>query len=139
MYYIKNAKENQYETMLYPYGYKHKKKDTIFIVSFVLEVPPRFELGNNGFADRGLTTWLWHHISLAGFIIAPNEKFVKGNFSEKKAFFLTFFFGCVKLLRKGKDGSIAQLVRAPALQAGGHWFESSCSHHFHIWPSSSVG
>ena len=27
------------------------------------------------------------------------------------------------------DGSIAQLVRAPALQAGGHWFESSCSHH----------
>ena len=25
-------------------------------------------------------------------------------------------------------GSIAQLVRAPALQAGGHWFESSCSH-----------
>ena len=29
---------------------------------FFLEVPPRFELGNNGFADRGLTTWLWHHI-----------------------------------------------------------------------------
>ena len=29
----------------------------------------------------------------------------------------------------GTQGSIAQLVRAPALQAGGHWFESSCSHH----------
>ena len=29
----------------------------------------------------------------------------------------------------GALGSIAQLVRAPALQAGGHWFESSCSHH----------
>ena len=27
-----------------------------------------------------------------------------------------------------QPGSIAQLVRAPALQAGGHWFESSCSH-----------
>ena len=29
---------------------------------FVLEVPPRFELGNRGFADRCLTTWLWYHI-----------------------------------------------------------------------------
>ena len=32
-------------------------------------------------------------------------------------------------LGKKPFGSIAQLVRAPALQAGGHWFESSCSHH----------
>ena len=32
-------------------------------------------------------------------------------------------------LTKRQPGSIAQLVRAPALQAGGHWFESSCSHH----------
>ena len=31
--------------------------------------------------------------------------------------------------RRPTNGSIAQLVRAPALQAGGHWFESSCSHH----------
>ena len=31
--------------------------------------------------------------------------------------------------RERQQGSIAQLVRAPALQAGGHWFESSCSHH----------
>ena len=27
-----------------------------------LEVPPRFELGNNSFADCGLTTWQWHLI-----------------------------------------------------------------------------
>ena len=27
-----------------------------------MEVPPRFELGNRGFADRCLTTWLWYHI-----------------------------------------------------------------------------
>ena len=27
-----------------------------------LEVPPRFELGNRGFADLCLTTWLWHRI-----------------------------------------------------------------------------
>ena len=26
-------------------GHKHKKKDTIFIVSFFLEAPPRLELG----------------------------------------------------------------------------------------------
>ena len=60
-----------------------------------------------------------------------------------------------------RSGSIAQLVRAPALQAGGHWFESSCSHQFpfrrrdfrlfhasavrrgnfkiFLWPGSSVG
>ena len=28
----------------------------------VLEVPARFELANNGFADRGLTTWLRYHM-----------------------------------------------------------------------------
>ena len=27
-----------------------------------LEVPARFELANNGFADRGLTTWLRYHM-----------------------------------------------------------------------------
>ena len=27
-----------------------------------MEVPPRFELGNKGFADLGLTTWRWHHL-----------------------------------------------------------------------------
>ena len=29
---------------------------------FILEVPARFELANNGFADRGLTTWLRYHM-----------------------------------------------------------------------------
>jgi hypothetical protein len=28
-----------------------------------------------------------------------------------------------------RDGRLAQLVRAPARQAGGHWFESSIAHH----------
>ena len=28
-----------------------------------LEVPPRFELGNKGFADLCLTTWRWYHWS----------------------------------------------------------------------------
>ena len=27
----------------------------------IMEVPPRFELGNKGFADLGLTTWRWYH------------------------------------------------------------------------------
>jgi hypothetical protein len=31
---------------------------------FVLEAPPRFELGNKGFADLCLTTWLWRHFYL---------------------------------------------------------------------------
>ena len=29
-----------------------------------MEAPPRFELGNKGFADLCLTTWLWCHIKL---------------------------------------------------------------------------
>ncbi len=45
-----------------------KKAPKVLIIKafkgFSLEVPPRFELGNNGFADRGLTTWLWYHIKL---------------------------------------------------------------------------
>ncbi len=38
------------------------KKDTLFSVSFFLEVPPRFELGSGAFAELCLTTWLWHLI-----------------------------------------------------------------------------
>ena len=29
-----------------------------------MEVPARFELANNGFADRGLTTWLRYHMEI---------------------------------------------------------------------------
>ena len=28
-----------------------------------LEAPPRFELGNKGFADLRLTTWLWRQMN----------------------------------------------------------------------------
>ena len=38
-----------------------KKKGHPFGCPF-LEVPARFELANNGFADRGLTTWLRYHM-----------------------------------------------------------------------------
>ena len=38
------------------------KKDILTDVLFVLEVLARFELANNGFADRGLTTWLQYHM-----------------------------------------------------------------------------
>ena len=37
-----------------------------------MEVPARFELANNGFADRGLTTWLRYHMkqgTLDAFLI----------------------------------------------------------------------
>ena len=34
--------------------------------AFFLEAPPRFELGNRGFAVLCLTTWLWRHITYAG-------------------------------------------------------------------------
>ena len=32
-------------------------------VRFLLEVPPRFELGHKGVADLGLTAWLWYRIT----------------------------------------------------------------------------
>ena len=39
-----------------------KTKSTSCEVLFVLEVPPRFELGNKGFADLCLTAWPWHRL-----------------------------------------------------------------------------
>ena len=39
-----------------------KQKSTPYGVLFCLEVLARFELANNGFADRGLTTWLQYHM-----------------------------------------------------------------------------
>ena len=35
-----------------------------------MEVPARFELANNGFADRGLTTWLRYHMN-SGTLCVP--------------------------------------------------------------------
>ena len=39
-----------------------QKRNTPNGVFLFLEVPARFELANNGFADRGLTTWLRYHM-----------------------------------------------------------------------------
>ena len=41
-----------------------KKRHTPKGVCLFLEVPARFELANNGFADRGLTTWLRYHMEI---------------------------------------------------------------------------
>ena len=43
-----------------------------------MEVPARFELANNGFADRGLTTWLRYHMKL-GTQCVPNHFFGAGD------------------------------------------------------------
>ena len=42
----------------------NKKSLTVYTTVRLLhlEAPPRFELGNKGFADLCLTTWLWRHI-----------------------------------------------------------------------------
>jgi hypothetical protein len=39
---------------------------------FFLEAPPRFELGNKGFADLCLTTWLWCRFG-AGYEIRTRD------------------------------------------------------------------
>ena len=53
-----------------------KKKKQVFRLAFLfLEVPPRFELGNRGFADLCLTTWLWHRvIKLCGIFLKYTKK-----------------------------------------------------------------
>jgi hypothetical protein len=38
----------------------NRKAKTPRLRGLLFEVPPRFELGNGGFADHCLTTWLWH-------------------------------------------------------------------------------
>ena len=45
-----------------------------------VEAPPRFELGNRGFAVRCLTTWLWRHIDVMRADKGPhNDSFGAGN------------------------------------------------------------
>ena len=43
-----------------------------------MEVPPRFELGNEGVADLCLTTWLWHRLKqkthIASFVFLMERK-----------------------------------------------------------------
>ena len=43
-------------------GYFYKKKSTAIAVLFFLEVPARFELADQSFADSCLTTWLRYHL-----------------------------------------------------------------------------
>ena len=39
-----------------------KARERLFFPLLFLEVPPRFELGNKGFADLCLTSWLWRRV-----------------------------------------------------------------------------
>ena len=44
------------------YFCKHEKKQSPYGLCFLLEATPRFELGNKGFADLCLTTWLCRRV-----------------------------------------------------------------------------
>ena len=46
----------------------YRKKHTLRIGECVLEAPPRFELGNQAFAELCLTTWLWCHASIDAYV-----------------------------------------------------------------------
>ena len=43
--------------------------------ALILEVPPRFELGNRGFEDLSLTTWLWHQKTMEFALRAVHASF----------------------------------------------------------------
>ena len=51
---------------------------------FFLEVPARFELANNGFADRGLTTWLRYHIKEKMWPLPVSSLFMCGKSSVEE-------------------------------------------------------
>ena len=61
---MKKGSRGYPESFFCRFGYDgcKKEKDTQS-VSFLLEVTPRFELGNEGFADPCLTTWLCHRMN----------------------------------------------------------------------------
>ena len=73
-------------------------------VLFLLEAPPRFELGHEGFADLCLTAWLWRRQDLSS--IANARAFVK---SLPNSFFRRFW---VLSGRAGQSGG------APAAGGG---------------------
>ena len=56
------------QTMLCPADTNTKRKHFPKGSVFFLEAPPRFGLGNRGFADLCLTTWLYHQIVLERFV-----------------------------------------------------------------------
>ena len=58
------------------------------------------------------------HLLLTIKHLIDRISFVQGNFMDKQDAY-------------GPYGRLAQLVRAPALQAGGHRFESYIAHHFY--------
>ena len=41
-----------------------------------MEAPPRFELGNQAFAELCLTTWLWCHASIDAYVCTQLAYFV---------------------------------------------------------------
>ena len=60
------------------YKKTHPQKQVRF-----LEVPPGFEPGNNGFADRCLTTWLWYHMERLTGCGSPVETFAAGKSTDR--------------------------------------------------------
>ena len=59
-------------------------------------------------------------------------------FGKKLNLFLTECYNVCYNDKAAKNGSIAQLVRAHALQAWGHRFESCCSHHIPSFKASHL-
>ena len=51
---------------------KERKTTSRMGCRFSLEAPPRFELGDKGFADPCLTTWLWRRFFQCSNIIAKH-------------------------------------------------------------------
>ena len=53
-----------------------KENDNFFVKNcrFLLEAPPRFELGHKAFAELCLTTWLWRRIMFVYTIVYDKRR-----------------------------------------------------------------
>ena len=60
-----HSETNLFLKALYLKGFEQIKRSVTLYQNYasLLEAPPRFELGNKGFAGLCLTTWLWRHIT----------------------------------------------------------------------------
>ncbi len=101
--------------------YLQNKKDILTDVLFVLEVPARFELANESFADSCLTTWPRYHLKKER-LLCSNRSYGAGDEARNEWCSPVF-----ALARQIATGNLNLNIRAyPA------WNKSNCIKHLHL-------
>ncbi len=104
-----------------PSQFLQNKKDIHSDVLFVLEVPARFELANESFADSCLTTWPRYHLKKER-LLCSNRSYGAGDEARNEWCSPVF-----ALARQIATGNLNLNIRAyPA------WNKSNCIKHLHL-------